>query len=121
LGGRKTTLFFYAGSGAVYDLEEFAVGAQSQGLFIRVADRNNGECFPRLKTITGSFLAFVAYSDSGLDAFLNWTFIIAKGSSQVEQRSRCNLAIERSRTREGRVVSEALPIFWDIARADEAA
>jgi hypothetical protein len=33
--------------------------------------------FPLLYTTTGAFLAFVAYSERGRDAFLNSTFVIA--------------------------------------------
>ena len=40
--GRDGAFLFYTASGSLYDLEELAVGAQSQSLFIRVADRNNG-------------------------------------------------------------------------------
>ena len=35
-------LLFYASPGAIDDLEELAVGAESKGLFNRIAKRNNG-------------------------------------------------------------------------------
>jgi hypothetical protein len=64
--------------GPINDLKELAVGAESKGLVIRIAKRNNGRERPSpLLYNTGAFLAFVAYSERGSDAFLNSTFIIA--------------------------------------------
>jgi hypothetical protein len=68
---------FYANPGPIDDLRELAVGAESKGLFTRIAKRDNGR--ERLSSLIynhRAFLAFVAYSESGRDAFLNSTFAI---------------------------------------------
>jgi hypothetical protein len=71
-------LSFYPNPGPIDDLKELAVGAESKGLSIRVAMRNDtAKGFPLLYTTTEAFLAFVAYSESGRDAFLNSNFVIA--------------------------------------------
>ena len=43
--------------------------------------------FPRLITMIGSFLALSAYSDSGLEAFLNRTFVIARDSLRLDNEA----------------------------------
>jgi len=55
----KWRLLFHSGPGPLYDLEELGVGAQRQGLFIRVPDRNNGrEGFSRLVNDDRTFSGF---------------------------------------------------------------
>lgn len=69
-GRRNGAFSFYASSGPIDDLKELAVSAESKGLVIRIAKRNNGaKGLPLSYTTPGVFLAFVAYSESGRDAF----------------------------------------------------
>src|SRR6266545_1590524 len=78
--------------------------------------------FPRLITMIGSFLAFSAYSDSGPDAFLNSTFVIANRVTKDERRNRYNLvAFARSQNRASRVVFETPAVCPDKTHADGGA